>query len=65
MHNVLSLRNCYITKYGVRGRSGSLGASQATDSILVDETDSNMCPRCGGKVFEAEKVMYVCYFESI
>lgn len=45
-------RNCNLNK----GRAGSLVGSVATDSILAGDGDPDMCPRCTGKVFEAEKV---------
>ena len=31
-------------------------AMVGTTSILAQEGDPNMCPRCKGKVFEAEKI---------
>jgi len=49
-------RNCYMASFGVRGRAGSISGSLATNRILAMDDDPDMCPRCGGKVFEAEKI---------
>ena len=46
-------RNCYSSSFGVVGRAGSVPPA-STIQALPD--DPSMCPRCGGKVFQAEKV---------
>ena len=51
----LFCKSCYSNLYGVRGRSGSVGKS-SNNVTLADENDPNRCPRCGGKVYEAERV---------
>ena len=50
-------RNCYLSTFGSRGRAGSISGPAHTNSIMALEDDPDMCPRCGGKVFEAEKMM--------
>ena len=50
-------KNCYDSLYGVRGRSGSIAGKLPNGAILADEDDPNRCPRCSGKVYDAEKVI--------
>ena len=49
-------RHCYGARFGVRGRAGSITRLQTKD-IMAAQDDPDMCLRCGGKVFSAEKMM--------
>ena len=48
-------RQCYAARWGVMGRAGSVTRSQVTD-IMAGDGDPDMCLRCGGRVFSAEKM---------
>ena len=49
-------RQCYGARFGVRGRARSVSRVQTTD-MMAGPHHPDMCVRCGGKVFSAEKMM--------
>lgn len=44
---------CYSDNFGVRGRRS---AAVETTRLVAGEGDESRCPRCAGKVFEAERM---------
>ena len=48
-------RQCYALKWGVKGRAGSVSRTQMTE-IMAGAGDPDMCLRCGGRVYSAEKM---------
>ena len=47
-------RHCYAANFGHRARSDGLRWTD-TKAIMGGDGDTDSCPRCAGKVFEAEK----------
>ena len=48
-------QHCYEDKFGVRGQGGSL-SSNLNKLVSGDLTEIVRCQRCGGNVYEAEKI---------
>lgn len=54
--NDIYCQQCYSEYFGVIGKSTSADGRVNTKTIIANEGDQFRCPRCFGKVFEAEKV---------
>ena len=48
-------RQCYAARWGVMGRAGSVTRTQVTE-IMAGEGEPDMCLRCGGRVYSAERM---------